>query len=135
MRRFDRLRRAARKMAAEKGHDLGVFQKCPMEFWNPGMRRHIMKGWMWSWCIKCGEEVLINTEISPHPDKNGQFHGTDPLNPFIDIRAIQNTSAIQKAQECAGLKGDFPKRSQGVILGKEILLKECRGDTGKKNAP
>lgn len=149
MRRIDRLRRAARKMAKEKGHDLGVFQDCPLEFYNPGHQRIVVRGkmydgayWLWARCVKCSEPVYISPTLSPHPDENGGFHGNNPHNPMFEIRAIKNTHAIHKAQKSAGVKSDFPERSLGVIHGHSVLLRDCAGvprkieiEKLKKNLP
>lgn len=138
MKRFNRLRRAARKMAAEKGHELGVFQNCPMEFSLPG-RRITVRGkmydgavWLWARCIKCDEAVYISETLDPHPDDKGNFHGTNPMDPFFEIKAIRKTNLLQKEQEAAGLKGDFPKRSLGVISGETVLSQDCRGYPAQK---
>lgn len=129
MKRFNRLRRIARKIAKENGHELTTFKTTEIAFSIPGERficdKTMFDGPLWymAKCIHCNENVFFSENLSPNLDKNKFFNlsNVPPTNPFFSVRAVKNCHLLSKNN-----KKDFPEKSKGVIYGSKILEKECK---------
>lgn len=125
MRRFERLRKLARELAANNGHDLGHFRKTSVTWGQPTPTSmpglFVKKGWHGACCLKCGAEVMVNTKIDPINHK-----GHNVWQAPIEGRAIHFALTMNHYAADGETKLPFPKRAKGAMYG-DALSRRCQG--------
>jgi hypothetical protein len=122
MRRFDRLRKEARLLAAKNGHELGHFSDEIRECHYINLIGKIMEErthWYMAKCIYCDMEAFIAEELSPH-----EYRGLNVRNAPMEIEAIKFTKMENDAAKAEGREPPFGVRAKGVVCGK-VLCHKC----------
>jgi len=122
MRRFDRLRKLARKLAAENGHQLGNFLNRPVVFGPPTPRSmpgiFVKPGWYEARCVHCDAEVMFNLALDPISRK-----GVNVWLAPVEARAMAFALHLNRLTEDGETKLPFPKRAKGAMCGKALSQK------------
>lgn len=122
MRRFDRLRREARRLAAKNGHELGHFSDKIREchYINIiGQNIEVKAHWYMAKCIYCDMEAFIAEELSSHENK-----GFNIWNAPMEVAAVKLTKMENEAAKTEGRELPFGVRAKGVVYGR-VLLNKC----------
>lgn len=117
MRRFERLRKLARQLAAENGHTLGQFREMPVvRLTSTGLLTEM--DWHEASCIKCGADVMINTTVDPI-----NLKGHNIWQAPMEVKALGFARHLNSITADGETKLPFPKRAKGAMYGKALTQK------------